>query len=62
LTAEIGFKYDTGWKNAPGLEKISRSAALYLPASDGLDLGNAFKVYDWVDDDGYTYFGISPIY
>ena len=50
-------KYDTGWKNARHLVKISRSAASYLPAAGGLNLGNIFRVYDWVDNDGYTNFG-----
>ena len=48
--------YDTGWKNAPYLQNIERSAAAYLPAAGGLVLENMFKVYDWVDDNGFENF------
>ena len=50
-------RYDTGWKNANYLDSISRSAAPYLPATGNFNLEGIFRVYDWVDEDGYANFG-----
>jgi hypothetical protein len=49
-------KYTSGWKEAPHLEAIGRSAALYLPRAGGVILNNLFTVYDWANNDGYDNF------
>jgi hypothetical protein len=48
--------YQDGWKKAPLLQPISRSAAPYLPKTKGPILNNLFTVYDWVKDDGFNNF------
>lgn len=50
-------RYDSGWKDAPYLSSISSTAAPYLD-SEGVVLSNVFRVYDWIDDDGYNNFGL----
>ena len=49
-------QYKDGWKNAPYLQTIERSAAPYLPSTGGPILENLFSVYDWIDNDGYNNF------
>ncbi len=49
-------KYNTGWKDAPYLSPISSSAAPYLKGTGKPVLNSLFKVYDWVDNDGYNNF------
>lgn len=49
-------KYKDGWKDAPNLSLISSSAAPYLAGTDKPVLSSLFKIYDWVDDDGYNNF------
>lgn len=50
-------KYETGWKDAPHQSLISESAAPYLASVDKPVLSELFRVYDWVNDDGYNNFG-----
>jgi hypothetical protein len=49
-------KYTDGWKNAPYLQPVSRSAAPYLANTDKPVLSSLFKVYDWINDDGFNNF------
>jgi hypothetical protein len=49
-------KYQTGWKNAPYLDPISRLTSPYLPRSGGPILNSIFQVYDWVSEGGYSNF------
>ena len=49
-------KYDSGWKDAPYLSPITSSSAYYLKNTDKPILSSLFKVYDWIDDDGYNNF------
>ena len=46
----------TGWVAAPNLSPISQSAAPYLKGTNKPMLNSLFRVYDWVDDDGYNNF------
>jgi hypothetical protein len=50
-------KYETGWKDAPYQSLITQSAASYLDGTDKPILSDLFKVYDWVDNNGYNNFG-----
>jgi hypothetical protein len=49
--------YQSGWKDAPYLPLISKSAVPYLNNIDKPVLSSLFSVYDWVDNDGYNNFG-----
>jgi Thoeris protein ThsB, TIR-like domain len=51
-------KYSDGWKDAPHLSLISPSAAAYLEGTDKPVLSSLFRIYDWIDNDGYNNFGI----
>lgn len=51
-------KYKEGWKDAPHLSLITKSAAPYLQNTDKPVLSSLFKVYDWVDHNGYNNFGM----
>jgi hypothetical protein len=50
-------QYRTGWKDAPYLVPITKTAAPYLKDADRPVLSSLFSVYDWVDNDGYNNFG-----
>jgi len=50
-------QYQSGWKDAPYLSPISKTAAPYLKGTDKPVLSSLFSVYDWVDGDGYNNFG-----
>jgi hypothetical protein len=50
-------KYKDGWKDAPYQAAITEANAPYLEGTDRPVLDSLFKVYDWVDDNGYKYFG-----
>ena len=50
--------YSDGWKNAPNLSPINKSAAPYLKNVDSPILNSLFKTYDWIDDDGFSNFEI----
>jgi hypothetical protein len=49
-------KYTNGWQNAPHLSPISTSAAVYLEKTNKPILSSLFRIYDWIDDDGYNNF------
>jgi hypothetical protein len=51
-------KYNSGWKDAPYLTPINKTAALYLAGVDKPILSSLFRVYDWVNDNGYNNFSI----
>ena len=47
----------SGWKVAPYLSPINSSAAKYLEGRNQPNLDEIFKIYDWIDNDGYNNFG-----
>jgi hypothetical protein len=49
-------QYKDGWKDAPYLSPITSSSATYLKNTDKPILSSLFKVYDWIDNDGYNNF------
>ena len=49
--------YQSGWKDAPYLSPISKTAAPYLSSVDKPVLSRLFSVHDWVTGDGYNNFG-----
>jgi len=48
--------YTTGWRDAPQNEPISETCAPYLNRADRPVLSSLFKVYDWVNNNGYENF------
>jgi antiphage defense system Thoeris ThsB-like protein len=51
-------KYTTGWHNASNVSPIATSAAVYLKGTERPMLSSLFRIYDWIDDDGYNNFNI----
>jgi hypothetical protein len=49
-------KYTTGWQSAPNVSPIASSAATYLIGTDKPVLNSIFRIYDWIDDDGFNNF------
>tara|TARA_R110002124_G_scaffold31971_1_gene108083 strand:+ start:51 stop:659 length:609 start_codon:yes stop_codon:yes gene_type:complete len=48
--------YQSGWRDAPNLSAISEGSAVYLPRTGSPRLDGIFRVYDWVNDDGFNNF------
>jgi hypothetical protein len=48
--------YNNGWQDAPHLQAMSTPAAPYLQNADKPLLNSLFRIYDWIDDDGYNNF------
>lgn len=49
-------KYTDGWKDAPYLSPIEKNSVAYLVGTDKPILSSLFRVYDWIDHDGYNRF------
>ena len=49
-------KYTDGWKDAPFVSPIASPSALYLRTADKPVLSSLFRVYDWIDDNGFKNF------
>jgi len=52
----ISFTY--GWKTAPNVSPLYQPSAPYLKNIGSTSLTNLFPVYDWLQNDGYSHFGI----
>lgn len=49
-------KYGEEWKSATHLSTIAETATPYLSGTNNPLLSNLFKVYDWINDDGFNNF------